>query len=59
MALSADRLFEEIINLKSVQQMKVSVSNAIKYGAIVGTTTIISGILGGPMGLAAGNHRRC
>ena len=54
MALSADRLFEEIINLKSVQQMKASVSSAIKYGAIVGATTIISGILGGPMGLTAG-----
>ena len=54
MAVSADRLFEEIINLKSVQQMKASVSSAIKYGAIVGGTTIISGILGGPMGLTAG-----
>ena len=54
MALSADRLFEEIINLKSVQQMKGSVKSTIKYGAIVGATTMISGILGGPMGLTAG-----
>ena len=54
MSLSKGRLFEEIINLEPVKKMKASVDSAIKYGTIVGAATIISGIFGGPRGLAAG-----
>ena len=54
MSLSTDRLFEEIINLEPVKQMKASVNSAIKYGTMVGAATAVSGILGGSKGLVAG-----
>ncbi|XP_076246943.1 protein Nazo [Calliopsis andreniformis] len=54
MSLSTTALFEEIVTLEAVQRMQVSVKSAVKYGTLIGTATIVSGILGGPVGLAVG-----
>ncbi|XP_076662028.1 protein C19orf12 homolog [Halictus rubicundus] len=50
----ADNLLNEVLKLNCVNKLKVSVANSLKYGSLVGAVTIMSGIIGGPMGLAVG-----
>ncbi|XP_053986349.1 protein C19orf12 homolog isoform X2 [Hylaeus volcanicus] len=47
-------LLEEILNLQAVKEMKFTTTSSIKYGTIVGAATIVSGVLGGPVGLTVG-----
>ncbi|XP_053995183.1 protein C19orf12 homolog [Hylaeus anthracinus] len=49
-----DELLEEILNLQPLKEMKFTITSSIKYGTIVGAATIVSGILGGPVGLTVG-----
>lgn len=54
--LSTDSVIEEVSKLDSVKRMRASINTAIKYGSMVGAITMVSGILGGPVGFAAGNY---
>lgn len=56
MAFSTDGLLEAVVKLEPVQRMKVCINTAMKYGVLVGATTFVSGILGGPMGLTIGKY---
>lgn len=47
-------ILEEVSKLEAVKKIQVSVQSSVKYGAIVGASTIISGILAGPVGIAVG-----
>lgn len=54
MTIPTNDLLTEVLKLEAVQQMKASVRSAIKYGSIVGVSSIIGGILGGSKGLTIG-----
>lgn len=47
-------ILQEVSKLEAVKKMKASVNSSIKYGVLVGLATTVSGILAGPVGLAAG-----
>ncbi|XP_054001682.1 uncharacterized protein LOC128888644 [Hylaeus anthracinus] len=51
----ADNMFlNKVLHLDCIKQMKASVESAVKYGTIVGATTIVSSILGGRTGFIVG-----
>ncbi|XP_076303326.1 protein C19orf12 homolog [Lasioglossum baleicum] len=54
MSSFGDSLLKEVVKLDCVNQLKVSVANSLKYGSLVGVATVMSGIAGGPIGLAIG-----
>lgn len=56
MDFSTNNLLEEVLKLDVVKNLKVSVQSSVKYGTIVGLSTIAGGILGGPIGLSAGGY---
>ncbi|XP_043788163.1 protein C19orf12 homolog [Apis laboriosa] len=54
MDFSTNNLLEEVLKLDVVKNLKVSVQSSVKYGTIVGLSTIAGGIVGGPIGLSVG-----
>lgn len=46
--------WEEVLEFDAVKNLKVSVQSSVKYGTIVGLSTIAGGIVGGPIGLSVG-----
>lgn len=56
MGFSTDELLEEVLQYPAVQNMKVTVNSCGKYALIVGGSTFLGGVIGGPVGLAAGSY---
>ncbi|XP_003707149.1 protein Nazo [Megachile rotundata] len=52
--LPTSSILEEVSKLEAVKKIQVSVNSSIKYGAMVGIATVVSGILAGPVGITAG-----
>ncbi|XP_017756652.1 PREDICTED: protein C19orf12-like [Eufriesea mexicana] len=54
MSLSLDKVLELVLKTESVQDLKVSIYSSMKYGTLVGASTVIGGLLAGPIGLTMG-----
>lgn len=56
MSFSTDELLEEVLQYPAVQNMKVTVYSSGKYAMIVGGSTFLGSVIGGPLGLALGSY---
>ncbi|KAL7298010.1 hypothetical protein TKK_0009018 [Trichogramma kaykai] len=54
MAIATQDLLEAISDLTTIREMKVALNVSTQCGLIVGATTFLGGLLGGPTGIAAG-----
>ena len=53
-SLPTHDLLWEISNLMVMKEMKVAINETAKCGMLVGTTTMLSGLFGGPTGILFG-----
>lgn len=54
MSLPTEKLLGTVAKMPAIKKIKLTVATSLKCGAMVGSVTAISGILGGPIGLALG-----
>lgn len=59
MPINSQEVLSLVTQLCEEENLRITVKESLMGGALAGTTTVIGGILGGPIGLAIGKYDLC